>query len=137
MRNSLSRNELREKCPCERGGLLSRRAHSQGISDTVHRDFYIPALKAGGEIRMIPLRGLNPDSWDSIKASVTTRTIAVKGTFRYYNGFEQVPEEPFCFIWYAHPQVLNSAAEAFVRCEEYQSVRSMFAAFDKQAESKK
>jgi hypothetical protein len=113
-------------------------AHSlANIGEPLHLEVNIPSISPQGTrsiVKMVPLAGLNTDTWEEIKHKIGPKTIGVSGKFRYTNGFDAVPEEHFCFIWYAHPEVLGSSlAGDFIECERYASTVEMFTAFEKKA----
>lgn len=110
------------------------------IGSSQHTEFDIPLMRsegARGVIRMASLDGLNADKWESIRLRSNAKTIGVRGTFRYHNGFDSIPDQPFCFVWFAHPTVLGNSAADFVDCAEYKRVESMFASFDRKAKEAK
>jgi hypothetical protein len=105
-----------------------------------HFDFTVPQLRFDNPrntFNMVPLDGLNAETWESIGQTSKPKTIAVKGIFRYNNGFAQVPDQPFCFIWFAHPEVLGNSANNFVDCAQYKSLLVMFEGFDKKTANTK
>lgn len=105
----------------------------QTIGEPQHFDLATPGFRSTwfGEL---PLPGLTSNLWDEISAGKGDRTIEIRGGFTYNNGFAQVPEQTFCFIWYAHPQVLNIGPESnFVNCSDYSSEVAFWDSLDRRA----
>ncbi len=110
------------------------------VSDPQHFEFDILQLRSENPrsvVNMLPFTGLNPDVWESIRQRSKSKTIGIKGTFQYNNGFNQTPQQPFCFIWFAHPEILGNSAGDFVECPQYKSLVVMFDGFDKKVSATK
>lgn len=107
------------------------------IGEPQHVEIDIRPFRAGDptSVEMIPLKGLNPTTWDAIRVRSSPKTIQVKGTFRYHNGFAQVPDQQFCYIYFAHPEVNGNSLNDFVECgNRYHDLVVMFAGFDRKAQ---
>ena len=112
----------------------------RNIGKPQHFDFVLHEFRRddahGPSVTAVPVDGLTSEVWEPIKLGKANRTIKVSGTFRYKNGFDEVPAQPFCFIWYSHPTVFNTMYQDFIACPEYASVVSFYASMErKEAEA--
>ena len=108
------------------------------VGEPLHVEYDIPAMRqqnSRADVHMIPLQGLTMETWEPIRQKTTNRTIVVKGSFHYNNGFDPVPEQHFCFVYFAHPEVLGSSAADFIECKRYASTAEMFTGLEKRAKA--
>jgi hypothetical protein len=101
----------------------------------------IPQLRGGTAdgLRGVNLTGLDQDTWEKLFRQENSRqTLKIVGTLRYENGFNPVPDQPFCRIYYFHPPLTNMNSDGFLDCSDYESTIAQFAWQEKRdAESKK
>jgi hypothetical protein len=101
-----------------------------------HFEFVIPQYRAVS-ISGVPVAGLTSEVWEPISHGEGSRTIEIRGAFRYNNGFSEVPDQPFCLIWYAHLPIHNYSFHDFIDCSEYANEASFFDSMERKAAGEK
>ncbi len=77
----------------------------EDVGKPQHIDFDIPKfskIRVDKAQKALPLKGLTPETWEMIRRGKTNQTFKIKGSWRYSDGFEAIPEEQICRIWYSH-----------------------------------
>jgi hypothetical protein len=103
--------------------------------------FIIPQIRredsAVTRVNTIPLKGVTVEAWLPLDVHTVDKTIKIEGTFSYNNGFDPVPAQAFCVVWYSHAPItggpLEGSAQGFVSCSELEAQMSYFALLEKNA----
>jgi hypothetical protein len=74
-------------------------------------------------IKNIGVDGLSFKTWQGMQHSTMDKTIVVKGVFRYDNGFGEIMENDFCYMWFARPNLptIGSSDAEWIDCSRYRA----------------